>query len=226
MDNNRRLGLGYGVICLILGGIWLLNTMGLLPWQLSDYLHTWRFLLVLIGSVLLVKRPRSAFAMVTMGVGLVSSIGHFWHFPMGWENYLPPIALIVVGLVLLLRNKATKPVVDMSSDSINLATVFGNVQDNVTAVLFKGGYLSCIFGSNTIDMSQAHLGQDEVVLHVFSLFGTNTIIVPTSWEVEIVMTNILGNTKDNSRSIHESLQREGVLRIQGTNVLGNLKVLN
>lgn len=225
MENNKRLNLGYGLMCLILGGLWLLNTMDLLPWQLTEYLFSWQFLLVIVGSIMLIRRPKSTSGLVMISGGLLFSVSKFWSLPLGWEKFLPPIALLAVGALLVLRtlNINSSRAIDDECD-INQATVFGNLRHSFTAVLFKGGYLSAIFGSNTIDFTSAHLGKEEVRLNVTTVLGNNTLQFPPSWEVRVETTNILGTTKDDSLMTYSKGPVEGVIIISGVNILGQLKI--
>lgn len=212
-------------MCLTLGGLWLLNTMGLLPWELTEYLFSWQFLLVIIGCVILIRRPKSTSGLVVLGGGLFFSVSKFWSLPLGWEKFLPPIALLAVGALLVFRtlNINTSRIIDDECD-INQATIFGNLRYSVTAVLFKGGYLSAILGSNIIDFKSAHLGKEEVRLNVTTVLGRNTLQFPPSWEVRVETTNILGTTKDDSSMTYSKGPIEGVIIISGVNILGQIKI--
>ena len=226
MEKKRNLNLAYGLLCLSLGGIWLADTIGALPWQMSEYIFSWRFLLVVIGVFIIVKDSRSVFGILVLATGLVSTTTYFWDLPEGWEDFLPPVALMVVGLVLLLRpNRAKMPKLDTSDDNVlNRATVFGSYNNKVTSVLFKGGYLTSVFGSNHIDLSKAHLGKDEVVMQCTSVFGSTVLIVPESWEIKLETTNVLGSTEDKRFITDRVIEKEGTLIVSGLSLFGSLVV--
>lgn len=226
MEKKRNLNLAYGLLCLSLGGIWLADTIGALPWQMSEYIFSWRFLLVVIGVFIIVKDSRSVFGILVLATGLVSTTTYFWDLPEGWEDFLPPVALMVVGLVLLLRpNRVKMPKLDTSDDNVlNRATVFGSYNNKVTSVLFKGGYLTSVFGSNHIDLSKAHLGKDEVVMQCTSVFGSTLLIVPESWEIKLETTNVLGSTEDKRFITDRVIEKEGTLIVSGLSLFGSLVV--
>lgn len=227
MTNNKRTSLRYGVLCLGLGSIWLLHTMEKLPWQLDNYLFSWRFLLVVIGLFIMAKNSRSVFGLLVLATGAVASVAHFWHLPYGWEDFLPPVVLMVVGFILILRPSKERLKMDASDANVlNRATVFGSFNYSATSVLFKGGFLTSIFGNNRVDFTNAHLGADNVNLECTNVFGNTVLIVPENWEVKLNTTNILGSSND-MRFIQAVVgEKEGVLTITGLTLFGNLKLKN
>ena len=226
MENKRNINLAYGLMCLSLGGIWLADTMGALPWQMSDYIFSWRFLLVVIGVFILIKNSRSVFGILVLATGLVSTTTYFWDLPEGWEDFLPPIALMVVGLVLLLRpNRKKYPKLDTSDENVlNRATVFGSYNNKVTSVLFKGGYLTSVFGSNQVDFTNAHLGKEEVVIQCTSIFGSTVIVVPETWEIQLQTSNVLGSTEDKRIITDRVIGKEGTLIVAGLSLFGSIVI--
>lgn len=227
MESNKRISFGYGLLCLSLGGLWLLNTMGELPWRVSDYVFSWPFLLIVIGLFVVIKNPRSVFGLLVLGAGAVTSITRYWDLPEGWENFLPPIALMLVGLILLLRPNPKRKKFDTSDVNVlNRATVFGAFKHQMTSILFKGGFLTAVFGSNIIDFTKSHLGEDNVVLHCTSVFGSSELIVPQNWDVKLNTNNILGSTEDKRYITDPSIQSEGSLEITGFTLFGSLEIRN
>lgn len=227
MNSNKRTSIGYGILCLSLGGLWLMNTMGTLPWRISDYVFSWPFLLIVIGLFIVIKNPRNVFGLLVLGAGAVTSVTRFWNLPEGWENFLPPIALMFVGLILLLRPNPNRAKFDKSDANVlNRATVFGSFKHQVTSVLFKGGFLTSVFGSNIVDFTRSHLGSDNVSIHCTNVFGSSELIVPQGWEVKLNTSNILGSTEDKRYITDPSLEKEGVLVITGFTLFGSLEIRN
>jgi predicted membrane protein len=227
MNSNKRTSLGYGLLCLSLGGLWLLHTMEKLPWWISDYVFSWPFLLVVIGLFIVIKNPRSVFGLLVLGTGAVSSIAKFWNLPEGWEGFLPPVALIFVGLILIFRPNPNRAKFDKSDANVlNRATVFGSFKHQVTSVLFKGGFLTSVFGSNIVDFTRSHLGSDTVIIHCTNVFGNSELIVPQGWDLKLNTNNILGSTEDKRYITDPSLEKEGVLEVTGFTLFGSLEIRN
>ncbi len=228
MENKKRVNLVYGLLCLSLGSLWLLNTMGRLPWQLTEYLFSWRFLLVLIGSLIIIKDSRSVFGLLVFATGLVSTVALFWNLPDGWEDFLPPVALMLVGLILVLRpSRANRPKLDIDeANGLNRATLFGNYKSTVTSVLFKGGYLSAVFGNNLVDFTRAHLGKEVVQVQCTNIFGSSVLIVPANWDVKIETLNVLGSSEDKRIITDLVSEKEGTFIVSGLTLFGNLKIRN
>jgi len=227
MENKRRINISYGLLCLLLGGLWLLYTMGRLPDAISDYVFSWRFMLIVIGLFIIIKDRRSFFGLLLMAGGIIFSVADLWQLPDGWENYLPPSALIFVGLILLLRPSGEKKNIDPNDvNAINRATIFGDYKHQVTSILFKGGFLTAVFGANTVNFTKAHLGADEVFLHITSVFGSNVIVVPEHWDVKLETVSILGSS-DDQRFVSDAVaDKEGTLIVKGTVLFGDFKVRN
>ena len=227
MNSNKRISLGYGLLCLSLGGLWLLHTLEKLPWRLSDYVFSWPFVLVVLGLFIVIKNPRNVFGLLVLGAGAVTSVGRFWNLPEGWEDFLPPVALMFVGLVLLLRPNPNRAKFDKGDANVlNRATVFGSFTHQVTSVLFKGGFLTAVFGSNVVDFSRAHLGTDEVNLHCTNVFGSTEIILPQGWDVKLNTSNVLGSTEDRRYAIDPLVHNEGTLVISGFTLFASLEIRN
>ena len=227
MNSNKRTSIGYGLLCLSLGGLWLLHTMEKLTWWISDYVFSWPFLLVVIGLFSVIKNPRSVFGLLVLGAGAVTSVTRLWDLPEGWENFLPPVALMLVGLVLLLKPNPNRAKFDKSDANVlNRATVFGSFKHQVTSVLFKGGFLTSVFGSNIVDFTRSHLGSDTVTIHCTNVFGSSELIVPQGWEVKLNTTNILGSTEDKRYITDPSLAKEGVLVVTGFTLFASLEIRN
>lgn len=225
MGTTRRMSLGYGLLCLALGGLWLLDEMGHLPYMIHDYVFSWRFLLVVIGAFILIKNSRSVFGMLVLAAGIISSATRIWQLPQGWEDFLPPLALIIVGAVLLLRPNPHRPKADASDENVlNRATVFGSFKHQMTTVLFKGGFLTAVFGSNLIDFTKSHLGKEHVTIQCSSVFGSSILIVPQGWDIKLNTSNILGSTEDKRYITDPSIAKEGVLEVTGFTLFGSLEI--
>jgi len=227
MNSNKRTSLGYGLLCLSLGGLWLLHILEKLPSQLSDYVFSWPFLLVVVGLFIVIKNTQNVFGLLVLGTGIVSSVAKIWSLPEGWEDFLPPIALMLVGAILILRPNPNRAKFDKSDINIlNRATIFGSFKHQVTSVLFKGGFLTAVFGTNVVDFTKSHLGDDEVNIHCTNVFGTSKLIVPQGWDVKLNTNNILGNTEDKRYITGPSLNTEGTLHITGFTLFGSLEIKN
>ncbi len=226
MSSKQRISIGYGLLCIALGGLWLMHAMAILPWRLDDYIFSWRFLIVVIGALVLVKNPQSVFGILILAVGGISTITYYWDLPEGWENYLPPIALIFVGLILILRPNPDRPKFDTTDENvINKATVLGKYEGKFNSVLFKGGYISSFMGSNVIDFSSSHLGKEKVTIYSSNTMGNCLIIIPKGWHLSFNNKNILGSNVDKCDKTDSTVNKEGTLEIIGTNFLGKLTVM-
>ncbi len=222
MDFRRQRNLAYGFLCLAIGSIWLFHTMEVLPPRLSAYVSTWRFLLLVLGSFVFVKDKR--FGSIILIVGTVATIAYFWILPTGWQYFLPPTALILFGLSLVLRSLRRKKLSLNDEHALNHATVFGRFHYKVNSLGFKGGYLTSFFGNSVVDFTAAQLDNAHATLRCNSIFGNATIIVPQDWVVKIKTVNIFASAKDR-RSVADALNvKESTLIISGLSLFGSVKI--
>ncbi len=225
MNEKQRINLGYGLMCLILGTFWLLYTMELLPWRISNYMLSWRFLLMVVGTAILIKSRRNFIGLLSLGAGVAFSITQFITLPEGWETYLPPIALIIVGAILLLKPSGDRKKFDTQNNQvINEATILHKSTYKISSLLFKGGYITSILGKNTIDLTKTHLACEEVLVETTCVMGKICIIVPENWNIKINTNNILGSSYDNRLILQAPSNIEGTLTISGTVFMGNIEV--
>lgn len=225
MNEKQRINLGYGLMCLTLGVFWLLYTMEILPWRISNYMLSWRFLLVVIGTAILIKSRRNFIGLLSLGAGVAFSITQFIELPIGWENYLPPIALIIVGAILLLKPSGNRKKFDtQNNQAINQATILHSSKHQISSLLFKGGYITSILGKSTISLTKTHLANEEIFVETTCVMGKICIIVPENWNIKINTSNILGSSYDNRLIAQAPTNIEGTLTINGTVFMGNIEV--
>jgi predicted membrane protein len=111
-----------------------------------------------------------------------------------------------------------------SSDFIHATAIFGGFDRKCPSQQFRGGSVTTVMGGGKIDLRDARMQGDEVVLDVFTCMGGIDIQVPPDWNVEPRFTPILGGFSDRrTSSIKQGTPR---LVLHGTLVLGGINVSN
>jgi hypothetical protein len=100
------------------------------------------------------------------------------------------VAAMSIPAVLAFREKrrrelAGAPPFDETSDEIDLAAIFEELDARSTASAFRGGHLLVWYGGGRLDLRAATLDPNGASLDVRSLFGGLQIVVPPSWPVEV-----------------------------------------
>jgi predicted membrane protein len=96
----------------------------------------------------------------------------------------------------------------------------------------KGGKVTAVLGGGTIDLREADIQEGEIFIDAFTLMGGVEIKVPTSWEVNLQGTPLLGGM-DNKTSFHAENDKESrpgkshkMLTIKGTAIMGAVEIKN
>jgi len=103
----------FGAVLIILGALFLLRNLDLIPFSILHYLFSWQGILIIIGSVLLASRPNKSSGLVLITIGIFFMFPHIWHIPGFQMRTWWPVILIVLGLVIMVgwsgyQNKAMK----------------------------------------------------------------------------------------------------------------------
>lgn len=157
---------------------------------------TWGLILILIGIGILLDNLEYA---------------DFWSLV---RDYWPVLLIIWGASILIRRNSrvATPPPAQATTappqppppppppstpptgdDLIHQSNVFGDVYSHISSQTFKGGSISTVFGSCTIDLTSATLAPGDHELRLHGVFGDTTIIVPKEMAVSVSATTLLGD---------------------------------
>ncbi len=228
-----------GIILILLGGILMMNTMGLMEWPVSYYIFSWKTLLILIGLVLITNKQRKTTGMVLIGLGVLFWIPSVFDVDIRLHQIFWPMVLIGAGIVVISRrgnvprqkgwNKehwknnfggdAT-----YSEDYINDVSIFGGGKKNVESKNFRGGNLTSVFGGSEINMVSADMSPEGCIIDVFTLFGGSTLIVPNNWKIQIDAVSILGGLNDKRRVMPSEMDSDKTLIIKGMVILGGIEI--
>ncbi|MEO1051763.1 MAG: DUF5668 domain-containing protein [Bacteroidota bacterium] len=104
-----------GIVLLIIGSLFVMKNLGFIPYHIKYYVFHWYNILLLFGTLLLFSRENRDTGIILAAIGgffLFRDLGylHFYHLIDFW-----PVALIVAGLMLLLKKKP----VEQNGDDIN-----------------------------------------------------------------------------------------------------------
>ena len=220
--HDKRLWLG--VIFVIVGGIWLLDNVNIIP-DIPNYLVSWESLLILIGVYLLLGKGKVEPGIVMIAVGgifLLEEIGLLETRNI-WQLFWPAI-IIIIGLSLIFRRNTFRSGDQEKKndlDYIDDFTLFGGRELTVNSQQFKGGKLTTLFGGSSIDLRSADLYPGRNVIDVFAMFGGASLIVPPDWAIKIEVVSVLGAFSDNrSSSVKVIPNNDKVLVITGFVMFG------
>ncbi|WP_177183884.1 LiaF domain-containing protein [Mucilaginibacter sp. OK283] len=112
-----------------------------------------------------------------------------------------------------------------TDDSINTATIFGEIKRTIVTKDFKGGNVKNVFGDIELDFTGADIN-GTAVLNISQLFGQVTIAVPVDWQVEADVTHILSEMEDDRSYLIRKQRSNKVLTLTGLSVFAAVEIVN
>ena len=200
MPDTQKNNIGFGLVLIAFGALFLIDNLGLLPFDFRYYIFSWKGVLIIIGSILVATKSNRTAGFVLVAVGLFFMIPDIFHLPrIRWQIFWPTV-LIILGFVYIIRqrghNTAPGQRPDGTVDFIDDTNIFGGGEIVNNSQNFKGGKITAVFGGSNYNLSQAKLSDGNNVLDFFAMFGGGTFIVPADWDVNVDVTSIFGGFTD------------------------------
>lgn len=200
--SDKRLWLGFAFI--IIGGLWLLDNLNIMPFIIPSFLISWKTFLILLGVYFIVAREKMVPGVVLIAVGGIFLLEDLdildaWNF---WQLFWPGL-IIFAGVYLIMRRgnrRGESGEEGYSVDYIDDFALFGGRGITVNSQDFKGGKVTALFGGSEIDLRNADLHPGTKVVDIFAMFGGTTLIVPPEWTIHIDVVSLLGGFGDNRAS--------------------------
>ena len=206
-----------GIFLVSLGAYFLLRNLGLIPSFIPWYLFGWEMVFILIGGSMLVSGKKEGAIFLAIGTFFILPDIFYWWPHFGIRDFWP-IVLIIIGISIFRkrRDHGSIPKNENDEDFLESNVVFGSTEKTFTSKNFKGGKVTTIFGESKFDFSTTELSQQEVILDVFCMFGSNTYTVPNDWTVITDNTVVFGESADyRPKSTGELNDPNKILRIKG-----------
>lgn len=245
--NGYAKGLGFGLVLILIGLVFLLFNFNLLPIQLKGVIISWPSLLIVIGFFKLFKREYVS-SIILFLIGTFFLIPRIIRafpaiFPNGIDNFTHnfwPILLIAAGIVLIIgrlfpssmgncvhshssRERYSNTLT--RNGGIERNSIFGSVEHIVLEPEFEGGELNAVFGSITIDLRKTTIKEGVTRLETNAVFGSVTIFVPSDWLVDTNVDTVFGGFEDKRNQV-ETIDMNRKLLITGASVFGSTELRN
>lgn len=110
-------------------------------------------------------------------------------------------------------------------DVLNVNSIFASLKKLILSKNFRGGNIACMFGSVSIDLTQADI-TEVAVIDAFQMFGSAKIIVPANWTVYSNVSSVFGDVDDRRFNVGLTRDPAKKLYITGTCLFGNLTIRN
>lgn len=230
-SSNKRVY--FGLFLIVVGALWILERLNLIPAFWDDILISWQMLLIGIGIFSIIGGNKTT-GTILIVIGGFFLLPEFTAIPYELRRIGWPILIIAVGIVLLVthggRYKKEPPVLEPGQNPGNNYfddfVIFGGREVYVDSQRFLGGKTTSIFGGTEYDLRQAKLSENGAVIDCLSVFGGTGFKVPPDWTVKNEITAIFGAFTDKRGSSlnHIVTDPSKTLVIKGFAAFGGVEI--
>ncbi len=226
-------GLVFGILIIATGVLLLLDGMGILaPFEIWDF---WPLGLVFVGAVNLflpLEAPHRVLGGLLIAAGAVLQLHKLEMLSISMQ-VVWPLFVILIGVYVfystwLVRKRQPDNEND-SPDVVSEIAIFSGSETINNSSDFKGGEMLAVVGGCSLDLSQADMQGDRVVLYARAFMGGIDIRVPQDWDVSIKGIGILGGYEDKTRRArpgnHEPDTHKKLI-IKGYAIMGGVDIKN
>jgi predicted membrane protein len=218
---------------IVAGGLLLLSTFDFLDFSISEYIFSWKTILIVIGLVLLSNNKNRNAGYILIGIGVLfwlPSIFGDYNIKLGQVFF--PMLLIAVGVIIISRrgrhhSKEFRFIGQdgtIESEYADDISIFGGGMKRFSSKNFKGGTLTAIFGGSEIDLTAAEMSPEGAVIDAFTMFGGTKLIVPGNWQIKSDAVSIFGGFNDKRHIKPEPTIDNKRLLIKGFVMFGGVEI--
>ncbi len=225
-SSNQNRTLGIGIFIILLGLVFLLNQLNILPPRTADVILSWPILIIVVGVYNLLFTQSRTFGFILLIVGGFFLLPEIVDLPYNFRRSFWPIILILVGLFIIFKSGVIRKQQEFhppdagNLDYIDEVNIFSGSEKNMAIKNFRGGKITSIFGGSEIDLSGSELADGNNVIEVFYMFGGSTITVPADWLVTNKVTSILGGFSEKGSPVITDANNNKTLTITGFVMFG------
>lgn len=226
---NRRIL--FGAVLIAIGGVWILEQLGIIPHVLRDVLISWQMLLIVIGIFSLFNGNETS-GWVLILIGIFFMVPDLIEVPWKLRRLAWPVLLVAIGVLLIIRHQRKPEVIKdyKGADELDYFddfVVFGGREIVVNSQNLIGGKATSIFGGSEYDMRVAKLSPNGAVVDCVSVFGGTGFKIPPDWAVKNEVSTIFGAFTDKRGNVipdRNDLSKTLILR--GFTAFGGIEVKN
>lgn len=242
VQNSRsKKGIVTGLVIIGFGVVLLLRKMDV---YIPDWIFSWQTLLIFIGLMIGISSDfRKPASWILMVIGTVFLINDMFYIPFQIREFFWPIAIIVVGLIVIVRprgkhkqwnaesysgdyvKKDTSGFDADRSNRLDSVSIFNSSKKRVVAKDFQGGETVSIFGGTEINLLQADF-EHHITIDCVAIFGGLKLIVPPNWEIQNNITGVMGGVEDKRTSAVEVVPDNKRLILTGAVVFGGMDIVS
>ena len=208
-----------GIILVVLGGLFLLDSMDVIDFNVARVIFSFPAILIILGTVLILNTSRRLLGTFILIAGIFFMIPRIFPYIYYDSHIVFPVLLIAFGVYIILRKRTYrtpegeykhnqdeqertthyKGYDQVSSDRVDDVAIFGGGHKIIISDNFKGGNITSIFGGSEIDLKDCKLAPGVNIIDVVAVFGGSNITVPSDWKILIDVLPVFGGFSNKVR---------------------------
>ncbi len=222
-----------GALLILAGALLFLDTFDLVNFPIRHYIFSWKTLLIGIGLIILASKDHKMPGYILIGLGIMFWLPSFLDVNIRLHQVVWPLVLIAIGFAIITRrgkHRTNKSIGEnteeggKSTDYIDDLSLFGGGQRGIYSQNFKGGNVTAIFGGSEINMKDAEMAEEEVVIDIFTMFGGTKLVVPQHWNVKSDALSIFGGLSDKRIVRPSEQEKSKTLLLKGLVLFGGVEI--
>ena len=220
----------FGLFLIIVGVLWILVKLNLIPHIFTDILVSWQMLLIGIGIFSIIGGNNTA-GTILIVIGGFFLIPEMFSVPFQLRRLAWPVLIIVLGLALVLSHKKRAQIINFKpgepgTDFFDDFVIFGGREVFVNSKNFLGGKVTAMFGGAEYDLREVNLSENGAVIDCVTLFGACGFKVPPDWKIVNEVNTVFGGFSDKrTMSITNVVTDPGKkLIVRGFSAFGGVEI--
>lgn len=197
----------WGLLFVILGLIWGLNSLGIT--SINVFFDGWWTLFIIVPCFIGIFKDNNKTGSIIgllIGISLLLAAQNIIAFEVVLKLAVPAI-FVIIGLSIMfkdiLQDKVNAKVKTLNKSGLEeYFATFGGQNINLPAEEFKGASLNAVFGGIKFDMGEAKINKEQIV-NATAVFGGIGITVPNGVNVKVKSTPIFGGVGNKTNKVNE-----------------------
>lgn len=153
---------------------------------------------------------------------IIVGLSILFSFP--FLNILFAILLVWIGTRMMGKSwkfSDYKERIKVAEDELDKVFIFSPINKRIVSDNFTGGKVICIFSGGVIDFSDVKTDSKEIDLEIINIFAGLKLIIPKTWKINSVETNIVGGVENETKG-----EGKVVVNLKGSSIFGGIKIVN
>ncbi len=195
----------------------------------------WPLILIIIGlKKLFSDKLNKKIAIIFLVLGLIflsNNFGFFDNFNWNLSDIFWPLIFVFIGLSIFFkspfhRNRKSNETLIEKSNEFDYFIIFGGSKNHINSTDVKRGRATAIFGGLEINLLNAKIQENEIVIELTVIFGGIDLKIPSNWKIVQKGIPIFGGFDDKRTNVGKFTEKSPIVYIDASIVFGGVTIVN